>query len=196
MLLRLRGGSNHADSGMSLVEMVVAMIIAGFVGAVVLSATLLTHKNLRVADDETRGQEDVGVVVERLSRDLREARGAVCDGAASDPSCFTHLQLWVDSNSNYKQDADEIITWNLQANPGDPGHYNMVRTVNAVSSVVARTIVQNVAFSYDVPPGTTQPGPGVVSTKKVSVAMSYDPAIGSGTATRQVVFTTLLRNVA
>ena len=189
-------GRARGDAGMTLVEMLVAIVIAGVVGGVVLSATILTYKNLRVTDDETRGQEDVGVVVDRLSRDLRQSRGAVCDGAASDPTCATHLQLWIDTNSNYKQDADEVVTWKLQANAGDPGHYNMIRTVNGTSATVARTIVQNVAFAYDVPPGSSQPGPGVVATKKVTVSMFYDAAIGSGSSTRQVTFSSLLRNAA
>jgi Tfp pilus assembly protein PilW len=186
----------QGNAGTSLVELLVAIILAGVLGSVVLSASILTHKDLRIADDETRGQEDVSVAVERLSRDLRQARGAVCDGAASDPNCAVHLQLWIDSNSNYKQDADEVVTWRLQASAGDPGHYNMIRTVNGTSTTMARTIVQNVAFAYDVPPGAGQPGPGVVATKQVTVSIFYDAVVGRGTSTRQATFTTLLRNVA
>src|SRR6478752_2004990 len=103
------------DAGITLVEMLVSMMLLLVIGAVVLAATVATHRSTRVADDETRGQEDVAVVVDRLSRDIRDARGVVCDGATSDPQCKTHLQLWVDYNSNYKQDTDETITWKLRS---------------------------------------------------------------------------------
>jgi hypothetical protein len=138
----------------------------------------------------------VAVVTDRLSRDLREARAIVCDAAAWDPTCSAHLQLWIDSNSDYRQQPNEIVTWQLQANPGDPSHYNMLRTVAGSSVNEARTIVRNVAFTYDVAPGASQPGPGAVTTRVVSVSMFYDAVVGSGTSTRTVTFSTLLRNVA
>jgi len=184
------------DAGMSLVETLVAIVLIGIVGAVTLSATLITHQNIRTTDDEARGQEDVAVVADRLSRDLRDARGVVCDGAASDPTCKVHLQLWIDTNSDYRQEPDEVVTWQLQVNPGDPGHYNMIRTVNGVSATEARTIVRNVAFTYDYPPGATQPMPGQLTTRQVAVSMFYDAVNGSGSSVRQVTWSTLLRNVA
>ncbi len=191
---RMRGLGGPED-GLTLIEMLVAIILANVIGGVVLSAVILTQRNLRSSDDEARGQEDVAVVTDRLSRDLRDARGVVCDGAASDPSCATHLQLWIDQNSNYKQDPDEVVTWQLQANAGDPGHYNMLRTVSGSSITEARTIVRNVAFTYDVAPGLTQPAPGAVTTRQVSVTMFYDAVNGSGTSVRTLAFSTLLRNV-
>ena len=184
------------DDGITLVEMLVAIVLASMVGALVLAATLITQQNIRTTDYEARGQEDVAVVTDRLSRDLRDARGVVCDGAAWDPTCAVHLQLWIDSNSDYRQEPDEVVTWQLQSNPGDPGHYNMVRTVSGNSVVEARTIVRNVAFTYDVAPGASQPGPGVVSTRQVTVSMYYDAVNGSASSVRNVTFTTMLRNVA
>jgi prepilin-type N-terminal cleavage/methylation domain-containing protein len=184
-----------SDDGMTMIEMLVAIILASMVSAVVLSATLITHQNLRTTDDEVRGQEDVAIVTDRLSRDLRDARGVVCDGALSDPTCANHLQLWIDANSDYRQEPDEVVTWQLQANTNDPGHYNMMRTVLGSSVTEARTIVRNVAFTYDVAPPTAQPAPGSPTTRRVTVTMYYDAVIGSGTSVRTLTFTTLLRNV-
>src|SRR6478609_1899240 len=114
------------DAGMTLVETLVSITLMSVIGAIVLAATVATHRTMRASDDETRGQEDVAVVVDRLSRDIRDARGVVCDGAAADPTCARHLQLWIDYNSDYKQDATETITWKLR--PGADGvHYDMVR---------------------------------------------------------------------
>src|SRR5690349_2847914 len=98
--------SREDDAGTTLVETLVAMLLLGVIGAIVLAATVSVHKSQRVSDDETRGQEDVAVVVDRLGRDIRDSRGVVCDGAVDDPTCVRHLQVWIDYNSNYKQDAN------------------------------------------------------------------------------------------
>src|SRR5690349_4976379 len=95
------------DAGITLVETLVSMMILSIIGAIVLAATVSTHRTMRASDDDTRGQEDVAVVVDRLTRDIRDARGVVCDGAMSDPTCARHLQLWIDYNSDYKQDTSE-----------------------------------------------------------------------------------------
>src|SRR6478735_6135662 len=127
----MRIGKTHRDdAGMTLVETLVSMSLLLVVGAIVLAATVATHRSSRVADDETRGQEDVAVVVDRLSRDIRDARGVVCDGVVSDPLCARHLQLWIDYNSDYKQDSNETITWKLRSG-ADGSHYDMVRVVGS-----------------------------------------------------------------
>lgn len=194
-LRRRIAGRSRDDSGVTLVESLVAMTLTLIVGGIVLASTIATEKGLRVSDDETRGQEDVAVVVDRLARDIRDARGVVCDGASYDPSCANHLQLWSDYNANYKQDTGETITWRLQQ-ASDGVHYDMVRATDAgASQIVARTIVQNVAFTYDVPPKSTQPAPGEIATKTVTVNMFYDAVATSGGSVRNVTFATMLRNV-
>lgn len=193
------------DAGMSLVELLVSITLLSVIGAMVLAATIATHRTMRASDDDTRGQEDVAVVVDRLSRDIRDARGVVCDGAASDPLCKRHLQLWIDYDSDYKQDADETITWKLRLGV-DGVHYDMVRAVGANSQVVARTIVQNVAFTYpndgtagavgsNPAPVATQAPPGVRTTRAVATSLTYDAVANSATGSREANFTTLLRNV-
>jgi type II secretory pathway pseudopilin PulG len=184
------------DSGISLVETMVAIVLMSVLGAVVLSGTIAVHKSLRVSDNETNGQTDVALAFDQHSRDIRNARGVVCDAAAGDTTCATHLQLWIDANSNYKQEGDETVTWKLRQS-ADAFHYDLVRTTETgATKVAASTIVRNVAFTYDRAPGSTQPAPGAQTTKVVTVKMYYysggseDP-----TKTRTVTFATLLRNV-
>lgn len=185
---------------MTLVEVLVAAMLLGIVGAVVLAASISTQRSMVVADDETRGQEDVVVVVDRLGRDIRDARGVVCDGAPSDPQCRNHLQLWADYNSNYKQDPGETITWALRPGTSE-GHYDVVRSTDLGDEhVQARTIVSDVAFSYrdesgPTVPGPNQPAPGEPTTREVLVEMTYDAVIGSATSERVVTFSAMLRNV-
>ena len=183
------------DAGTTLVETMVAILLISILGAVVLAATIATQRSLRVTDFETTGQTDVSQAVDTLSRDIRSARGVVCDGVSPDTACASHLQLWIDSNSNYKQDSGETVTWKLQAS-SDAVHYDLVRSTDAgTTRVVARTIVQNVAFTYDTAPGSSQPAPGALTTRVVTVKMYYNSRASSATSTRSVGFSTLLRNV-
>ena len=171
---------------MTLVEVLVAMFLMLFVGAVVLTALVNLQQVFRTNSGEARGLADVRTVVERLGRDIRDAKG-VETGATS-----SQLTLWVDYNSNYRRDiSSEIITWKIVNPSGGScaavGHCNVVRTVNAVDTVVAATIVQDIGFSYD------QAAP---ASRLVSVNMTYNAAAaGSGSGSRTVSFQDRLRNV-
>lgn len=183
------------ERGTTLVETMVAILIMSVLGAIILAATIATQRSLRVSDNETNGQIDVALAVDLVSRDIRSARGVVCDQVAPDTTCKAHLQLWIDANSNYKKDAGETITWRLRL-ASDNVHYDLVRETDSGSSkTAATTIVQNVAFTYDTQPKTTQPAPGQPTTRVVSVKMFYNANLTAGTSTRSVAFSTLLRNV-
>jgi Tfp pilus assembly protein PilW len=175
------------DSGLTLVELLVTVMLMAIVGGVVLAATLDTHRVFRSDDDEAQGLSDVKTVVERLGRDIRDARG-VDTGATS-----SQLTLWIDSNSNYRRETNEIVTWQIVDVSGSTcttvGHCNVVRTVQGGASIVeARTLISNFAFSYDV---------AAPNTRLVTVTMQYDAVRGHyGTGARSVTFQDRLRNVA
>lgn len=183
-------------------ETMVVLVLVSVIGAVVMRATVDSHKVVRITDDQTQGLSDVRVAAERLSRDIRDARSVVCNPvgtpaslASSDPTCTYHLQLWVDYNSDYSQQADETVTWQL-ATSDRPGQYDLVRTVDGDSQTQARTIVTQVAFSYDLQPGSTSAAPGATTTKVVNVNMTYDAIQPYGTSNKTVSFTGRLRNVS
>lgn len=204
ILIRLRAGS---DSGMTLVELSVTVLLMGVIAAFVGTAVVGTHKMFRIGDDQTRGLEQVKVANERLARDIRDARAVLCNPTgtdpalvAADPTCKYHLQLWADYNSDYVQQADETVTWQLQkvmVNGTWNNHYNLVRTVNGSSQVEASAIVQQVAFTYDLQPGATVPAPGATSTNLVNVDMTYDALYTDGDkSNRTTTFSARLRNVS
>ena len=87
------------DEGMTLVELLVAMVLVGVLGAIVSVAVLMSHKQVRIADDEATGLSDTRVVVERLGRDIRVSRGV--DAGATE----SNLVLWIDYNSDYIRSA-------------------------------------------------------------------------------------------
>lgn len=175
------------QSGITLVELLMSMMLMSIVGAVVLTAVLNTHRVFRTDDDEARGLADVKTVVERLGRDIRDARGVDAGATGS------QLTLWIDSNSNYRRESNEIITWKIVDVSGAScttvGHCNVVRSVQGGSDVVeARTLISNFAFAYDL---------AAPDTRLVTVTMQYDAVRNQyGTGVRSVTFQDRLRNVA
>lgn len=190
LIRRLR--PQRGDSGFTLAEFLVAIVILGILGSVLVIAFVTSVRAEKVGEDESTGLGDVRTVIERLGRDVREARAVTCDGASWDPTCQSHLQLWIDYNSNYKIDAStEIVTWQLIPAP-DGKHFEVTRTVNGVTTVVARSLIVQVAFAYDIQPTNLSTSP----TTTVTTTMTYDSLIGIGTGSRQLTFTERLRNVA
>jgi prepilin-type N-terminal cleavage/methylation domain-containing protein len=206
------------DSGVTLVELSVTILLLGVVSAFVSGAVIGAQKLFRVGDDQTRGLEQVRVAAERLSRDVRDARAVMCNPAGTpaalataDPTCAFHLQLWIDYNSDYVQQASETVTWQLVAS-GAAGHYNFVRSVNGSNQVEASAIVRQVAFAYcsgvtpsganptscvAITPSSTIPAPGATQAKIVNVDMSYDALYQNGkTSNRTITFSDRLRNVS
>jgi prepilin-type N-terminal cleavage/methylation domain-containing protein len=198
MLRRLRARRGD-DSGISLVELLVTIVLMGILSAGVTSAVIAANRVFQHDDDETAGLADVRTVVERMGRDVREARG-VAAGAT-----HTQLQLWIDYNSDYKSEDNEVITWKLKPH-GDGVHYDVVRVVGtgaaATEVVEARTLIVNFAFCYLATTVVTQTMPDVTTcasadtskTQVVVTQMQYDAHAGSGSQPRIVFFQDRLRN--
>ena len=198
-----RSRRSRQDAGVTLIETLIVMVLLSIVGTLVTRAVIDTHQIVRLTDDQTQGLADVRVASERLGRDVREARSVLCNPAgtpaalaASDPTCLYHLQLWTDYDADYAQQVDETVTWRLD--PGaTPGQYSLVRAVGGGAGVVqSRTIVTQVAFSYDRQPTAVPPGPSAAHTRTVDIDMTYDAVRGSGASNKTVSFTARLRNVS
>jgi prepilin-type N-terminal cleavage/methylation domain-containing protein len=185
--------ARRGERGMTLIELLVSMTLLAVVSSLVAvgvqeAARVLTHN-----DDENRGLQDAKVILDRLSRDIRQARGVVCDGAGGDTYCREHLQLWIDADSDYLEDPEEVVTWRLADNP-DGEHYDVWR-VQGVSPATPRQTLQASAlivktlFTYDVGP-SVDPSPATL----VSLNMEYDALIGRGTLLRKAFVSVRLRN--
>jgi len=109
------------DSGISLVEMLVTTALIGVASALMLGGIQNVNRVLTFADDDNRGLFDAKVVLDRIARDVRQGRSIVCDGGlaqlddpgSTDPNCASHLQVWIDYDSDYAEDPDEVVTWRL-----------------------------------------------------------------------------------
>ena len=169
------------ERGLTLVELLVTMGLMAVISLVVTTALITTNQVVRHTDDENQGLADAKVVAERLGRDLRDARG-IASGADAH-----HLVIWIDANSDYIQQSSETVTWQLQADAGSTGHYDVIRTVQGASQVVeARTLINDIAFVYS---------PNPPDAQLVTTTMTYDALLGGSAKSRQVTFSTRLRNV-
>ncbi len=183
------------DSGMTLIELLVTMILLAVVSMLVVTAVTQAGRILTHTDDEAIGLADAKGILDRVGRDIRESRSTVCDGGladltdptSGDPTCDIHLQLWIDANSDYVKQDSEIVTWRLQRNGG---HFDVWRITGTGPSAVARrqasSLIMRMAFTYD--------AASFDDVQEVTLRMQYDAIIGRGTAVREVAFAARLRN--
>jgi prepilin-type N-terminal cleavage/methylation domain-containing protein len=188
------------DDGVTLIELLVTMMILAVVSTLVLNAVIQSSRVLTRNDDENTGLQDAKVIMDRLGRDIREASSVVCDGGladptdatSADPNCAAHLQLWIDYNSNYVRDHDEIITWRLQR-AADGAHYDVYRIRGdglagnvPVAQVQATSLIVKTLFTYD----AAVPADAHV----VTMNLQYDAIVGRGSDLRNAVVSAKLRN--
>lgn len=188
------------DAGFSLIELLITMILMGVVSALVVAAVAQAGRIVTHTEDEETGLQDAKIILDRVGRDIRESRGAECDGGladpgdplSADPTCLAHVQLWIDSNSDYLREATEIITWRLQANP-DGQHFDVWRYVGTgaggtpvTSKRQASSLIVRIAFTYD--------SPIFADVTQINLNMEYDAFVGRGTDVRKVDFNARLRN--
>ncbi|HET7651873.1 MAG TPA: hypothetical protein VFK42_02485 [Acidimicrobiales bacterium] len=184
--LRLR---RRDERGISIAELVISMMIFSLIGVMAVTGLSSSTRSIGQVDDEVQGLQDLRVVSERLSRDLRQARGI---DAASNANQVT---IWIDANADYKQTSSETITWHLcrasSTTCTEVGPYNGLYDVlrqdgTGKKSIVGHTLVSNIAFFYDVAPP---------KTRVVRVDMTYDAMPGRYAKLRTATFEVRLRNV-
>jgi prepilin-type N-terminal cleavage/methylation domain-containing protein len=150
-----RAEARAGERGMTLIELLVAMTLLGVVSSLVVVGVQNATRTLTHTDDENRGLQDAKVILDRLSRDVRQARGVVCDdapAAAGDPvlvpfdhdsnpatptvlvhaRCPDYVQLWIDTDSDYLPDGSEVVTWQLAPNE-DGEHFDVWRCQGALA---------------------------------------------------------------
>ncbi|MDO8107794.1 type II secretion system protein [Isoptericola sp. b441] len=186
--------ARREDSGLTLIELLITMVLMGVVSTLVVGAVSQAGRVLIRTDDEATGLADAKVVMDRLGRDIREARSAVCDGAAWDPTCTSHLQVWIDANSDYVEEPTEIITWQL-VQDADLQHYDVVRIVGSgaggtpqTTHIQASSLIVDAIFSYD------GGAASAATAHEIDISLTYDSKLDLGSRERTAVFSARLRN--
>lgn len=203
------------DHGMTLIELLVAMTLLGVVSSLVVVGVRDAVRVLTQSDDENRGLQDAKVILDRLSRDIRQARGVVCSDpapATGDPvvdasglptRCPDYVQLWIDDDSDYLEDASEVVTWELSPN-ADGVHFDVWRCKGTLGSnacdgsatgverkLQASALIVRTLFNYaDVAGNPVQPEAATL----VRLRMDYDAIVGRGVDVKQASVSARLRN--
>lgn len=185
------------ERGVTLVELLVAMFLMSIVSALVVVGVAQFSRVLIHNDDENRGLQDAKVIMERLSRDVREARAVVCNDPStqtSPPRCSNHLQLWIDNNSDYVEQPSEVVTWTV-APSTDGSHFDVLRTVGsgsgATTTVEATSLIVGAIFTYC---NSTTCGVQPEQATVVNIDLTYDAIVGMGTLPRHAEFSAMIRN--
>jgi prepilin-type N-terminal cleavage/methylation domain-containing protein len=84
------------DRGVTLVELLITMVLSVILGTILLTSVVSSQKLFRSNRNEAVGQTDIRTTIERLGRDIRNARALDAGADAS------NLVLWIDENSDYK----------------------------------------------------------------------------------------------
>lgn len=193
--------NTSTDAGMSLVELMIAVVILGVVGSVVAGTVVQVTRVFVNTQEEGQGLRDAKLVMDAVARDVREASNVVCDGVmpdgTSDAGCSRHLELWIDENANYlgppqSRDPQELVIWYVRKSSDDI-HCDVIREQDGRTKVLANSLVVESAsgqcrtfFNYD----PTNPE----EASLVTVSMYYDPKTEGGVAERLASTSARLRN--
>lgn len=102
----MTGATEGRDRGFTMVELLVAMALVSALGTVLLSFALGTAKVAEGVQEATDVTEEARLAVERMTRELRQARGLA--GATVSAGRVTSITLEVDFDGNGHIDATEV----------------------------------------------------------------------------------------
>jgi len=197
---------------MTLVEVMVSMVILSVVGSLVVVAMTQISRVFLRTDEEGQGLADAKVVLDRVTRDIREASQVACDGVVpgglSDPECRLHLELWIDDNGNYLgppatvdsttwAEPQEKVIWYVTPS-GDGVHCDVLRQqgTQAATKVADSLVIEGdntcrTFFEYAPTDSFTAEG---ATPELVTFKMYYDPRAGSGVTDRLATTSAKIRN--
>ncbi len=175
--MRIRG-----ESGISIVEMMIALFITMIVGGLLTMAVLMVVRVERFTSEDSQSLGELRTATERFLKEVRQARKIYAT------STGTRIHFWVDYDRDNQQDDDEQLFWELTTSGGAT---TLTRTSEAdiAVDVPPRTVATRLAagspFTYAPPP----PGTTVVRIVLTSVTVG-----SGGPAGRTVRSEVRLRN--
>jgi prepilin-type N-terminal cleavage/methylation domain-containing protein len=148
------------DRGFSLIEMLVAMVLTGVLGSLLIGSALGARK---VTDDARANSEltaDVRRAMERLVRELRQAGTIDEVDLPTTPSAPTAITFWADFDNDGARDVDasdpEVLTYRYIPGSGeitltvDDADGNAVTTPILAQNVTSFTIsLRSSQWQYD-----------------------------------------------
>lgn len=196
------------ESGLSLVEVLVTMIIVGFVAAGTFQAVRTTAQADRYQADLRTVMDDSRNSLDRIRKELRTTR-LVLDSSDDD-----HLVFWIDADNDNVRSTDETINYAVTPLTGQPGKFVLSRYTDAggvaSAQVIARTLVTTNVFTYVATAAQDEDGDGILDCPNgtdpnqacdrsreelIRLDMEFDVAASQGPSSFASSTTIRLRNV-
>ena len=96
-----------ADSGMSLVELAMTLLITSLMSITLITWISSASKAAGLHREDDQAVQDLRVAKEHITRDLRVARSVL----VAEPS---QVSVWVDADEDEYQDPGEAVTWRIE----------------------------------------------------------------------------------
>lgn len=177
-------GGSPSEQGFTLIELIVVLVILGVVGAAITATTVNAFRARTFQQEMADAQFEARLVFERVRREVRAARRV----EAISPDMVT---FWVDENFDGLQQADEVITYEVDLVGGETDRYQVLRYTGAIpkadASVLASVLRNSGPFAWDLTPP---------STRAITMDFDYDVTTTRGPSLLEVSTTIRLRNVA
>ena len=148
------------DSGISLVEVLVAIGLFGVLGSLLLGFAISTSKVTQDVDRLSGLSEESRLAMERLTRELRQANAVLDVDLPGNPTDTTSLTFWTDFDGDGLQDLNaadpEVLTyrWNpgtrrLTLTANDPDGTAVTRPVLAANVTTWTLGLRSSLWQYD-----------------------------------------------
>jgi prepilin-type N-terminal cleavage/methylation domain-containing protein len=137
----------RCEDGMTLVEVLVAMLITGIVTSVLLLGTVSVYRGHNFTQQDSASLGALRTALDRFEKEVRQAR------VMYDDSTGKLVHVWVDYDRDNQQDLVERILWEIEDLGGDRAR--LTRATEAAPAdpvVVARNIVFDASaadFTYN-----------------------------------------------
>jgi prepilin-type N-terminal cleavage/methylation domain-containing protein len=177
------------ETGMTLPELMVSLIILGIVSTMVMSGAIAIFRSSRVQNQDYDTLGALRNAVGFMERELREGRRMYASSTSQD------LTIWVDHDRDLVEEDDDVIRYLISDEDGD-GTYELRRTTNAgTTQILARYLTPTSHFEYrDDVSDLGYDNPAVTNTSVIVIELTADSPGTAGPA-RNVETQVRLRNV-
>jgi prepilin-type N-terminal cleavage/methylation domain-containing protein len=130
------------EKGLTLAEMLVAMVLLAIVGSILTAAVVQIYRSSRVQSQDYDTLGSLRNAIGFMERELREGRRLRPASTSQD------LSIWVDHSRDFVEDDEEVVRYLISDEDGN-GTYELRRTTEAgTSQILARYLDSGSHFEY------------------------------------------------
>lgn len=150
-------GRRSDESGFTLVELLVVVLLLSVVGATTTGVVMSTLRTEQFQQEMQATMDDGRISLQRIRQEVRAARRVFetsCEPSTTDCAPSSRLHFWVDQNQDAIDQDEEIVCYLTEEITAGSDQYQLVRWTHvdqadcqepapAGAQVIARTLVPN-----------------------------------------------------